>query len=109
MPNSTTERDELDIPDLSETHALIDVPEFGKVWVVKDIAAYYDRMEAYCNARVKTVCEEVIGEDTKHSHPTRVYCEDCRDRDHENALREEQRTRLEAALSAKDNQRKEDV
>lgn len=30
-----------DPPDLSETHTLIDVPKWGKVWVVNDISKYY--------------------------------------------------------------------
>lgn len=42
-----TNQSELDIKD---THRLIDVPFFGGVWVVMDMAQYYQQLEDYITA-----------------------------------------------------------
>ena len=40
MTDNTQELD--DAPDLSDTHVLVDVPGFGKVWAVNYIHGYYN-------------------------------------------------------------------
>ena len=63
-----------DAPDLSDTHTIVDIPGFGKVWAVKNIAIYYDTWLDWHNKQVL----EIIGEDDTvflPSDPLRPFSE----------------------------------
>lgn len=36
-----------DVPDLSKTHSIVDIPKHGKVFVITDIYEYYKTIEAW--------------------------------------------------------------
>ena len=54
-----------DMPDLSDTHILVDVPGFGKVWAVNDIHSYYNTWLDWHNKQVL----EIIGDDQSQKRP----------------------------------------
>ena len=53
MTDNTQELD--DAPDLSDTHVLVDVPGFGKVWAVNYIHGYYNTWLDWHNKQVEEV------------------------------------------------------
>ena len=49
-----------DAPDLSDTHTIVDIPWFGKVWAVKNIASYYDTWLDWHNKQVDAVLDRLV-------------------------------------------------